>query len=338
MNQPLVSICIPTYNGEKYLKECLDSVLSQSYSNIEIIVVDDCSKDATCDIIDEYSLKDNRISLYHNEFNLGLVGNWNKCLELAQGEWIKFVFQDDLIAAACIEKQINAAKGHSFVVCNRHFIFDDFVPEKIKSYYRETLLTLKKLITTDQEVFLSPQEISNYSAVNISLNFIGEPTAVMFKKDMIKKFGIFNSDFSMICDLEYWLRITTAEGLVYIPEELVSFRIHADSITSQSVISNIKFEPRYIDAMLLANEMLFSIRYKKFREFISYAYKKKLDFFIISRMYEAKSAFEKDNSLDPHFFEQLFIKYPALRKYYDLSFGAKFIYFMVILKRKLKKR
>ncbi|MCW3084105.1 MAG: putative glycosyl transferase [Bacteroidetes bacterium] len=333
----LVSICIPTYNGEQYLKECLDTVLAQTYTNLEIIVVDDCSKDATAAIIEEYIRKDKRIKLYRNPENLGLVGNWNKCLELAQGEWIKFIFQDDLVKPDCIEKQINGANGHSFVVCDREFIFDDKVPEAIKAYYNGPLLALKKMISTGKNIFITAAEISNYAAANISLNFIGEPTAVLFKKEAVKKYGIFNADLSQICDLEYWLRIATAEGLVYIPEELVSFRIHASSTTSQNVISNTKFKPRYIDVILLAHEFLHGNEFETFRNSISFSQKKKIGFFITSRMIEAKKAFEKDPSFDPQFFNNLFVKYPALKPYYRPSFAAKLVYCTVMLRRKLRK-
>src|SRR4051812_42885322 len=110
----LVSICIPTYNGEKYLKECFDSVLAQTYANTEVIVVDDGSTDGTFKILEEYASKDNRIKLVKNSANLGLVGNWNRCLEIATGEWIKFAFQDDVLNKNCIEKMIEAAGQHSF--------------------------------------------------------------------------------------------------------------------------------------------------------------------------------------------------------------------------------
>ncbi|MBA3705767.1 MAG: glycosyltransferase family 2 protein, partial [Bacteroidetes bacterium] len=75
---PLISVCIPTYNGERYLKECLDSILSQSYTNIEIVIVDDCSKDSTIAIIEKHKASDARIRVHKNENNLGLVSNWNK--------------------------------------------------------------------------------------------------------------------------------------------------------------------------------------------------------------------------------------------------------------------
>lgn len=93
-----VSICIPTYNGARYLEACLDSVLSQTYKNIEILVVDDGSTDATLKILGRYVASDQRIRLVRNvvvsnEHNLGLVGNWNHCIELSQDEWIKFVYR-----------------------------------------------------------------------------------------------------------------------------------------------------------------------------------------------------------------------------------------------------
>ena len=108
--QPIVSICIPTYNGAKYLRECLDTVLSQTFTDFEVLLVDDQSSDETLSIAQEYAAKDTRIYVKQNEQNLGLVGNWNCCIELAQGEWIKFVFQDDLIAPECLEKMLAFGK------------------------------------------------------------------------------------------------------------------------------------------------------------------------------------------------------------------------------------
>ena len=126
MNTPLVSICIPTYNGSQYLEACLDSVLSQSYPDFEVVIVDDQSSDNTWDLLNQYAARDNRIRLFRNEQNLGLVGNWNRCLELAQGEWIKFVFQDDWITPDCIEHMVRASVGSQslLTVCRREFVFE----------------------------------------------------------------------------------------------------------------------------------------------------------------------------------------------------------------------
>jgi glycosyltransferase involved in cell wall biosynthesis len=78
MSNPLISVCIPVYNGAAYLEDCLQSVIAQTYSNIEILLVDDGSTDDSISIIEKFSQKDSRIRLVRNQKNLGLTGNWIK--------------------------------------------------------------------------------------------------------------------------------------------------------------------------------------------------------------------------------------------------------------------
>src|ERR1700709_90296 len=92
-----LSVCIPVYNGERYLDECLRSVRDQTHADFEVVIVDDCSTDGTRDVVGHHAAQDERIRLSVNAHNRGLVGNWNRCLELASGEWIKFLFQDDVL-------------------------------------------------------------------------------------------------------------------------------------------------------------------------------------------------------------------------------------------------
>ncbi|NQT57201.1 MAG: glycosyltransferase family 2 protein, partial [Desulfobacteraceae bacterium] len=121
-----VSVCIPVYNGEKYLEECLNSVLDQSFRNFEVVVVDDQSSDTSFEIARKYEARDDRVRVFHNAQNLGLVNNWNRCIELSHGKWIKFVFQDDLIESNCLEKMISAAiPERGMVVCRRRIVFDN---------------------------------------------------------------------------------------------------------------------------------------------------------------------------------------------------------------------
>jgi len=123
--KPLVSVCIPTFNGAKYFRECLDSVLAQKFTGFEVLIVDDKSSDETFSIAQEYATYDHRIRAIQNDYNLGLVSNWNRCAELAQGEWIKFVFQDDLIEPACLETMLAASKSESYIIfCRRNFIIE----------------------------------------------------------------------------------------------------------------------------------------------------------------------------------------------------------------------
>ena len=134
---PLVSICIPTYNGAKFIKETLDTAVNQTYTNIEIIITDDNSSDDTVAICKEYAKKDNRIKVFENPKNLGLVGNWCESIEKASSKWVKFLFQDDLFESNCVEKMITTALAHNvdFVICNREYFFEKGFDPKIKAKY-----------------------------------------------------------------------------------------------------------------------------------------------------------------------------------------------------------
>ena len=104
--EPLVSICIPAYNNAGYIKKTVESILNQTYRNIELIVVDDKSTDDTVEILE--SIEDTRLKIYKNEENLGMAGNWNRCLSLARGEFIKLICADDMIDANAIELEAKA--------------------------------------------------------------------------------------------------------------------------------------------------------------------------------------------------------------------------------------
>lgn len=93
---PLVSVALCTYNGAAYLREQLDTILTQSYSNLEFIIVDDGSTDETVHILKEYATRDSRIQLYENDTNLGFNANFQKAISLCSGEWIAIADQDDI--------------------------------------------------------------------------------------------------------------------------------------------------------------------------------------------------------------------------------------------------
>ena len=108
--EPLVSVCIPAYNNAAYIKETIDSILKQTWKNLELVICDDKSKDNTIEVIE--SIKDDRIRLCKNEKNLGMSGNWNKCLHECKGEFIKLICADDMLRKDAIEKEVRALIEH----------------------------------------------------------------------------------------------------------------------------------------------------------------------------------------------------------------------------------
>lgn len=109
MSEKLISIIIPVYNVEKYLKKCVDSVVNQTYSNLQIILVDDGSKDTSPQICDEYANDDKRIEVIHQE-NKGLPGARNAGLKIAKGDYVAFIDSDDWVEPQMIEHLLYQAE------------------------------------------------------------------------------------------------------------------------------------------------------------------------------------------------------------------------------------
>jgi glycosyltransferase involved in cell wall biosynthesis len=252
----LVSICIPTYNGAKYLRECIDSVLSQSFENFQVVIVDDQSSDNTWEILERYAAQDHRINLFKNEHNLGLVGNWNRCIELAQGEWIKFVFQDDLLAPDCVAQLVIAGETTdcSIVFCKRELIFEPNCNIDILNFLQD--LPSWESVFGDV-TFISPNRVCETAIKYMVLNVFGEPTSVLLRRDCFIRFGLFNPHFKQRCDYEYWLRIGSQTGIVLVPKILASFRLHPESTTSSNN-ANKHYITEIGDHLLLLYEYAYS--------------------------------------------------------------------------------
>ncbi len=262
-NKPFISVCVPTYNGASYLRECLDSIVAQVFTDFEVLIVDDGSSDNTLEIAQEYASKDSRFIIYKNEKNLGLVLNWNHCVELARGEWIKFLFQDDLLTPDCLSKMVVRAKeGCVFVCCKRDFLIDADVDDKTRNFFTKECFSIDHFFPGQS--FISGTEICRLAVDELGDNFIGEPTCVMIKKSAFFKYGLFHPRMVQICDLEYWLRIGIYEGIAYVDESLATFRVH-EKATSH--VNKVARKGR-LDILILCHEFAFSAAYKPVRDFI----------------------------------------------------------------------
>lgn len=118
---PLVSIITPVYNGEKFIGATIESVLNQTYSNWEMIIVDDRSIDNTVDIIRKYAKIDNRIKLHVSKINLGAAGTRNKCLELMNGRFIAYLDADDIWTMDKLEKQVHFMLKNKYAFTNADY-------------------------------------------------------------------------------------------------------------------------------------------------------------------------------------------------------------------------
>lgn len=145
VTNPLVSIVIPVYNRELYIEDAIKSAISQTYQNIEIIIVDNCSTDLTWSILNTWASKDHRIKIYQNKTNIGPVLNWNECFKHASGEYIKILWSDDWMALDFIERAVNLIDEKSaFVISNHKIVSENGIVDNVK--YKKQKYTRKEYL------------------------------------------------------------------------------------------------------------------------------------------------------------------------------------------------
>ena len=209
---PKVSVILPVYNGQKYLKEAVDSILSQTFTDFELLLLNDGSTDDSELIIQSY--KDPRIVYLKNEINQGLIFTLNKGIEVAKGEYIARMDADDIALPQRLEKQITRIDIGSAAVLATRVKLIDANTKPLPDW-------------NDDVVNTSPQHIKNFLK---SDNCIAHPT-VMGRTALFKKYGYrYNQKYSE--DYDLWLRIL-ADGLCIekLEEPLLLHRILPTSET-----------------------------------------------------------------------------------------------------------
>jgi glycosyltransferase involved in cell wall biosynthesis len=234
-SRPLVSICVPTYNGEKWLRECLNSALEQTYDHLEVLVLDDVSADSTVSIA--RSFQDERIRVAVNPQNRGLVGNWNESIRQAKGDLIKFLFQDDTLYPACVEKLVGMFEAYpqlGLVFARRDIVVEADAPaelaQRLLSNYGELHLKFAALreVTPGRELF------AEHFDKRLYLTCIAEPPSTLIRKTVFQKLGLFNPRLHQICDIEMWLRIMFFFDIGFVDEKLSSYRFHDQAATASN--------------------------------------------------------------------------------------------------------
>jgi len=201
--EPLVSVVIPVYNAEKYIKHTLDSVINQTYKNLEIICVNDCSKDNSLAILNEYAEKDERIKVLSNEKNSGVATTRNNALKIASGDYIAFVDADDIWHLDKTEKQIKFMQENNYKLTYTSVSFiDNEGAETGRPFIVKSEITFKKLLS---------QNIITLSSAIISSDLMKNR---FFHDDQL------HEDFIM------WLEILKDEKKAYgLTEVLVDYRL-----------------------------------------------------------------------------------------------------------------
>ena len=215
-NQPKISVIMSVYNGEDYLTEAIDSVINQSFTEWELIVINDCSTDSTSEILGKYAAQDERIKVYTNEVNLRLPSSLNKAMSYAKGKYIARMDADDICLPERLEKQYNYMEENSDVA-----------------------LSSCRFMTIKNGVISSggcggKSDANSVKALLLVTNPILHP-GIIAKAEIIKELK-YDKNFTCTEDMELWTRFVMAGYKVEILSEyLMIYRLHDKQITQTTL-------------------------------------------------------------------------------------------------------
>lgn len=231
---PLVSVCMPTYNGAKFVAEAIESVLHQDFADFELLIIDDCSSDETGEIIERFCRQDARVRAIYNSSNLGMVENWNACLVRARGRYLHYLFGDDLISSPdALSRMVEILENNrsvSLVASSRHLIDSRSERRGLISFFGNGSVTDGSSVI--RRCLLEQK------------NLIGEPSVVMFRReDALRGF---DARYRQFVDLEMWFHLLEQGSFAFIGEPLASFRVHDAQQTRKNVAALLHVEEMFM--------------------------------------------------------------------------------------------
>jgi glycosyltransferase involved in cell wall biosynthesis len=217
-NEPLVSIAMCTYNGAAYLQQQMDTIVGQSYKNIEIIIIDDGSADETVQILQQYAASNSNIKLYQNQQNLGYVKNFEKAIGLCNGDYIALADQDDIWSLDKIQQMVDEVGDAMLIYHDSELVNDE----------GQNLGRMSNLINmysgSSPLAFLFYNSVSGHSC--------------MFRAELVPHLGSFNPKFYH----DWWIAFVAANKgrVAFLDKLLVKYRQHQNANTDILRIRKIK--------------------------------------------------------------------------------------------------
>ena len=229
MDRPLVSVLVPAYRAEPFIGDCLRSVMNQTYPEIELIVVDDCSPDATYHVAVETVAHWPRAKVLCNDVNVGNRENFRRLLGMGSGPLVKFLCNDDLLAPDAVERMVAALEADptvAMVTSPRQPI--------------DGTGNLLPLGMVPQPAVVGDTVLDGPAAGNRLLrtmaNWIGEPTTVLFRREHLpveEMYTIGGHFPEWNLDVVWWLKILQRGSLAVVADTLSCFRVHTGQVTQQ---------------------------------------------------------------------------------------------------------
>ncbi|MBS0623542.1 MAG: glycosyltransferase [Verrucomicrobia bacterium] len=222
MSTPLLSIVIPTYNYSQYLPTCLDSILTQDFTDFELILINDASTDSTASVLQDYAKHDSRIRVITHTVNQGIFASNNEGLTLARGAYLYFFSSDDWLLPGFLNDAISLLEAHPSIpfACCDLIYFEEESQNSI-----ETPL----LPHAVDPLCLSPKQVVQHIQND---RFWVPGLCCIMRRSAFQKYGMPDDNLQNISDWFFFHRIALAEGVGYLPRFGITMRKHHQTYTS----------------------------------------------------------------------------------------------------------
>ena len=249
--KPLVSFIISCYNSEDFIEKCIRSIFNQTYKNIEIVVIDDCSTDSTNLILNNLSKASKvKMIIIRNKRNLGLTKSLNIAAINTSGEWLARLDADDLSNKDRIESQINFAT---------------------KNFQYSIIGSSSNFINKSGKYLFSKNYPSNHEQIKSDLERAGAffpHSSVLIKRDVFMQLGGYNEYMKYSQDFELWLRASSKYKIFSINKPLVSIRIHSNRVSNHNKGNNqLIYSRACLIAYWLSNDLFVNPSYIYSKEY-----------------------------------------------------------------------
>jgi glycosyltransferase involved in cell wall biosynthesis len=216
---PAVSVCIPVYKGERHIAETVRSVLRQTFSDFELVVLDNANTDRTAEIVQ--AIPDSRIRLEHNDSVLPVADNWNRAVRLSRSPLVKLLCADDLLYPTCLQRQVAAMREQENIalVASRH----DFLNADGRVVLPRRGLGGLLGYRTGRDAI---RRVVRHGA-----NPIGDPGDVLFRREHFDATTGFDENRVFVMELDLWTRLLAHGDFLGLPDTLSAFRLAGDTIS-----------------------------------------------------------------------------------------------------------
>ena len=237
-HDPLVAVVTPVYNGEKYLVDCIESVLAQTYHNWEYTIVNNCSTDKTLEIAERYAKMDRRVRVRNYSEFVGAIENHNRALRIISpdSKYCKVVSADDWIGSDCLTQMVRVAEAHPTVAI-------------VGSYQLSAEKVIGRGLPPAIECF-SGREASRLSLLSLglpnTLDAFGTPTSNLYRSDVIRKNDPFFPHLSPYADTTLCYKYLQYYDFGFVHSVLSTMRVHDDQITAKVAV---KYNMNFIGSM-----------------------------------------------------------------------------------------